>query len=95
MANDLVTVTMSGSGRGQGQTAIRLAKGADPRLLVMMAHDLLVAAETQGVLTEAVSTARPLLEIQVQLWGVRGTPKVSQGGSGGEGSNGYPHPWVG
>ena len=88
MPGKMVTATTTNSG-GQVHSDIQLEKGVDPRVLVMMAHDLLVAAEQKGVLTESVAVARPLLQTQVQLWGMGSTPTINRGG------NAPPHAWVG
>ena len=61
---------------GRGNAHIQLATGADPRLLVLLAHGLLQAAEEKGVLTEAVVRARPLLEEQMKDWGLAKGPPI-------------------
>ena len=60
----------------QVQSQIQLGRGTDPRVLVLLAHHLLRAAEQKGVLTTSVAQARLLLEGQVNEWGLSAGPSL-------------------
>lgn len=73
MSEEIASAKFIGEG-DIGNAQIQLATGADPRLLVLLAHGLLQAAEEKGVLTPAVIQARPLLEEQMKDWGLTKGP---------------------
>ena len=75
MPGEIASAKFIGEG-GKGNAHIQLATGADPRLLVLLAHGLLQAAEEKGVLTTAVVQARPLLEEQMRDWGLTKGPPM-------------------
>ena len=75
MPGEIASAKFIGEG-GKGNAHIQLATGADPRLLVLLAHGLLQAAEERGVLTTAVAQARSLLEEQMKDWGLSKGPAI-------------------
>ena len=56
------------------RTAIKLSEGVDSRTLLMLAHDLMVAAQQKGHLTPAVAQATPLIRNQLLAWNLSQTP---------------------
>lgn len=59
------------------QSKVDLLPGAEPKILLMLAHDTLVAAEMKGYLSPGVATARLALQEELTAMG------LSHGGSNG------------
>ncbi|MFQ6027349.1 MAG: hypothetical protein ACE5Q6_07640 [Dehalococcoidia bacterium] len=64
-----------GGGRGL-RTEVSLADKVDPRVMLMLAHDLLTALEQKGYLSPAVAQSRAVIRNQLAAWGVINNPYI-------------------
>jgi hypothetical protein len=58
-----------GGSRGL-RTEVSLAEKVEPRVMLMLAHDLLAALEQKGYLSPAVAQSRTVIRGQLAAWGV-------------------------
>ena len=71
---ELASAQLLSGGGGGLRTNIKLEKGVDRRVLLMLAHDLLTALEQAGFLTQNIAQAKPLMRGQLEAWGMAPGP---------------------